>query len=339
MGIQNLSRTVGLWLAEGSTTSKSELTFTNNQPELIRFFHKVIFENLQPKHNPRIYVYRRNKNVKIKLPIKNILYRYYIHTLSNQPFFIYRISGVELMKKWLNLVEIIKGKTNLYKFILQGFFAGEGNIKYIVSSHSRVLRVSQGKPNEFIEKIFKNLNLNFVYMPSERSYVISGRENLEKLWKLEISKLHPIKHKKFHLMLESYKQRHFKKGQLKLKIINMVNVPRTSQELSKLFNKSQSRVSRILSQLKNQGLVNEFRVRSISYWINSKHNIVIISNTKSKILKFLNEPKKVYEISKHSKVSWKSSFKRLKELERLNLVRHENNLWYKVGTDKEVMVL
>lgn len=152
MVIENLSRSVGLWLAEGGIRSNSEVTLTNSQPELIKLFHKTLFQNLTPEHRPRIYVYRKDQKEKVRKFLTGVTYRYYIHPLARRPFFIYRVSGVELVKEWRKLVEDVKSKPDLYKFLLQGFFAGEGNIKHIVSANSRVLRISQGKPNGFIEK-------------------------------------------------------------------------------------------------------------------------------------------------------------------------------------------
>ena len=37
-----ISESVGLWLAEGGTTLKNEITFTNNCLELIDLFYKTI---------------------------------------------------------------------------------------------------------------------------------------------------------------------------------------------------------------------------------------------------------------------------------------------------------
>ena len=39
---KQIAECVGLWLAEGSTTSKSEITFTNNCLDLIDLFHKTM---------------------------------------------------------------------------------------------------------------------------------------------------------------------------------------------------------------------------------------------------------------------------------------------------------
>lgn len=339
MKIKNLSRIVGLWMAEGSTTSRSEITFTNSQPELIQFFHNNIFRFVKPKNKPRIYVYRKNKNEKIELPVKNIVYRFYIHPFARRPFFIYRISGVKLVREWLSLVEHVKNQPGLYRFVLQGFFAGEGNLKYIISTRSRVLRISQGKPNKFIEKVFQVLNLKFHYEQSERSYVISGRENLERLWKLGISELHPIKHKKFRLMLESYKQRHLGRGELRKKILELSDRPKTTMEMANAVDKSGARVSRVLSQLGRENLLNKFKIGSLYYWVNSSRNIILISEVKLDILKILRKPRRVYEISKIRDVNWKSSFKRLKELEKLKLVRQRDGLWYRLPTNKEVVTL
>lgn len=140
-------------------------------------------------------------------------------------------------------------------------------------------------------------------------------------------------------MLRSYKQRHLKRGELYKKILPLVESPKSNKDLSKFFGKSKSRIWRALSKLEKEGLVKEFRVGSLSYWVSTSSNTVIISRTKNKILDFLDQPRRVHEIAKHLKAGWKSPFRRLKELERLKLVKQKGNLWYKLPIKKEVMVL
>jgi predicted transcriptional regulator len=80
-----------------------------------------------------------------------------------------------------------------------------------------------------------------------------------------------------------------------------------------------------------------YRVGSLSYWTGDK-NIVIISNKKNKILDLLKKPRRTSEISDLLDVDPKSSFKRLKELEELNLVRKNDKFWYRIPSEKGVIV-
>lgn len=328
---------VGLWLAEGSTNSNSEITFTNNNASLIRFFHNSLKKILTFENKPRIYVYSKSRTKGFKPLIPYLTHRFYIDVRANKPYFIYRVSGYTLVNKWNKLVGKTIGENNSYIDILQGFFAGEGNIKYIEKSQSRVIRIAQGKPNQLIEKILNYLKVKFSYYTSERSYVISGKANLEKLIKIDISKLHHEKNKKLIHMFSTYKQNHYPRGQLKDMLLKILKKePRTSNELSKTFNRDISRITKVLIDLKKMHKVKNYRVGSLSYWTTEK-NIIIISDRKRTILNILNQPKRTSEISKLMKVDPKSSFRRLKELEKLNLVRKNDGLWYKIPVDKEVI--
>lgn len=335
---RNLSRLVGLWLAEGSNNSKSEITFTNSQPELVRFFHRHLKRHVVIENKPRLYGYRKDEKSEITMPVDGIAHRFYFHKRARRPYFIYRVSGVRMVSEWMDIVNRVKRDPRNYRFILQGFFAGEGNIKHIEKSHNRVLRISQGRPNSLVEKMLESLNIKFSYEPSERAYVISGRENLEKLTDAKISALHPVKLADFRNMMESYKQRHLKKGSLKGVVLSCLKCPATTHQISKSLDKSDSRICRVLSKMKKEGKVMNFRSGSRDYWTISGSTIVI-SKRKAGILRLLDEPKRVYEISSSLQIAWKGAFRRLKELERLNLVKQENGLWSKKSTDKEVMVL
>ena len=58
----DISKCVGLWLAEGDTKTKREITFTNNCNLLIEFFSTTI-ENIfrNYRFHPRIYIYSKYK--------------------------------------------------------------------------------------------------------------------------------------------------------------------------------------------------------------------------------------------------------------------------------------
>ena len=90
---------------------------------------------------------------------------------------------------------------------------------------------------------------------------------------------------------------------------------------------------------KDKTLVN-FRIGSIDYWVKNS-NKVIISKLKQKYLNVLGNNKlSTKEISGIFKVCWKSSFRRLKELEKLGLVKiTKDKRWQKIKTNKKVIAL
>jgi hypothetical protein len=54
----------------------------------------------------------------------------------------------------------------------------------------------------------------------------------------------------------------------------------------------------------------------------------------------LDNPKYTSECAKHFKVCWKSSYRRLKELEKLNLVRRINDgKWIKLKVKNQILAL
>jgi len=336
MDEKQIAQCVGLWLAEGDTKTKLEITFTNNLPELITFFHNTI-SNIFDLKSPRIYVYSPSKNDKIVLPI-DVKYKFYVDKRAKTPYFIYRVADVSLVKKWHETVNEFVKTPELFQYTLQGIFAGEGNIKFIKSCRSRVVRISQGKPDPLLEKILNYFKIHFKFSERERSYVISGRSNLEKLAKLNISVLNSVKNKKFEEMLSSYKQHHYPRNFLKREIYSSLSTPYTSLQLSKKFNRSQARITRILCSLKKEKKVINFHVRSKSYWIQSNKKVVIISKRKNEILKILNSPKKTSEMANSLEVSWKSAYKRLNELKKLNLVKIVDKIWVKKQSDKKIIV-
>ncbi len=334
----SIAQCIGLWLAEGSVNSIAEITFTNNQYSLIRFFHKTLSNTFFFENKPRIYVYSDSKNPELDFLLHDVLHRFYVDKRANRPYFIYRVSGRKLVKDWLRTLGNLVKKRELYVDIIQGFFAGEGNIKYIERTKSRVVRIAQGKRNELIEDILNYLGVKFSYSSIERSYIISNRKNLTKLVEIDISKLHPEKRQKLNYMFGTYQQNHYPKGQIKKMLLEIIQgKPETSYELSKILERSHARITKVLIQLKKMGKANDYRVGSLSYWTADK-GIIIISNRKKMILDIIGEPKRLSEISRLMKINSKAAFRRLKELEKLNLVRKYNDLWYKLPVDKEVIV-
>ncbi|MBU4124279.1 MAG: hypothetical protein KKI14_02340, partial [Nanoarchaeota archaeon] len=188
---ENTAKCVGLWLAEGDSKTKYEITFTNNCWDTIELFHETM-KNIFKEICPRIYVYFPSKENITDYNYENIRFRYYIDERANKPYYIYRIGNVNFTKNWHNIINDTKTKKELYKYILQGFFAGEGNIK--TGSHSnRTVRISQGTRNMYVENILNYFNIKYNYSNTERSYVITGRKNWEILNSLDLSILNKEK--------------------------------------------------------------------------------------------------------------------------------------------------
>ena len=117
--------------------------------------------------------------------------------------------------------------------------------------------------------------------------------------------------------------------------------PHMTSELAIKFNRTEARIQDVLMELKDKRIINNFRSGSRSYWIKNDQNVIIISNLKKKYLDFLgNNPKNTAELAKYFNVDFKSSLRRLKELEKLSLVkRNYNKKWEKLNPNKEVRVI
>jgi len=334
-----IAKLCGLWLAEGDNRTNSEITFTNNNKNLVLFFHSNITRLFDFKNLPRLYVYSPSRNHRPTLPI-NATHKYYVDERASKPYFIYRVSDVEAVKKWKRLVDFIRNKKKFYPFLLQGFFAGEGSLKFHFKSKSRALRISQGKPNLLIENILNSIRITFDYDQQKRNYEITGRNNLEKLKSLDISMMHSEKHKKFLNMMNSYKQYHYKKGFLEKEIYNFLAHPFSTNELANKFQRSKARITRVLVKLKKEGKILNYRIQSKDYWIKKDQNLIMISKRKEKILKLLKAPRLTSEIAKSFNVNWKTSFRRLKELKKLKLVIQDSNgYWRRRECKKKVVAI
>jgi len=334
--IERISICVGLWLAEGDNKTIAEITFTNNNIKLIRFFYSTLRE-IFPQGKFRLYVYSKNE-YQNKNPIKVKFVNYYIDRRARIPYFIIRLMNRKAVIKWKKIVEKITKNKNNYKHILKGFFAGEGNIKE-GSHHSRQIRIAQGKRNILIEKILDYLEIKHSFSERERAYRISGRKNWEKFYKLKLYDLHPDKRKRFLRVYREFKEWHYSHNFIKNNILPILTEPITSNEMAKYFNRSQARIRDILLELKNENKIITFRVRSTNYWVKSDRNIIVISKRKQKILRFLNKPQRTSDIAKEMDINWKAANKRLKELEKLGLVKNESNMWNRIYLDKEVKAL
>ncbi|MEK6927758.1 MAG: LAGLIDADG family homing endonuclease [Nanoarchaeota archaeon] len=335
---KKVAECVGLWLAEGSQHSQYEITFTNNCFELIEFFSStmnIIFKNFN--YNPRIYVYTRDGS-KPEVLIKDHVIKYYIHKRATKPYYIFRIASVEMVKKWREIINNFLSRDIYFKYILRGFFAGEGNI-HTGKKGVRVIRISQKERKEFIDNLLNHFNLNYNFTSSNRMYNISNKRNWDIFAKNNLADLHPLKKEKFWNAYRGYKQEHYDKLYLKNKLLTLFNSPINTKKLAKIMKRSQSRITETLVDLKKEGKIINYRVGSVDFWTNNS-NIIIISKVKDAYLKFLKTPMKTSEFAKYFKVTWASSSKRLNELKRLNLVKFgDNGKWEKILTQKLVHVI
>lgn len=335
---EQIAECVGLWLAEGSTTSKSEITFTNNCLDLIDLFYNTINELFKAySFNQRIYVYSKDGR-EVKLPYNNCAFKYYIHKRATKPYFIFRIASVELVRKWKIIVDKTLNNNSLVPFTLRGFFAGEGNVHEGKKS-VRVLKISQKTRKDFIDNLLCYLGLIFSFEKGNRNYILSSKFNWDIFAKYKLADLHPNKKEKFWRLYNSYKEEHYKNNYLYLGIYKELKEPLTTKQLSEIFRRSFARIQDVLILLKKEEKISNFRVKSKDYWTNNP-NIILISNIKKNYLDLLDQPKLTSEIAKEFKVEWKSSFRRLSELKKLGLVKiGEDNKWKKELTKKKVIVI
>ncbi|MBI2541502.1 winged helix-turn-helix transcriptional regulator [Candidatus Woesearchaeota archaeon] len=336
---KKIAECVGLWLAEGDDKCNNEITFTNNQFELIEFFHKNIkklFSNY--KFNIRIYVYTPNsENVTVPLEVTKV--NRYIDNRANKPYYIWRLASVELHRKWKNIVELYKNNPTYYADILRGFFAGEGSIKS-TSHNSRSVMISQ-LPSIFLEKMLKHLEMEFKYNPGNRSYFITHWDNWDKLAKIKIADLHSAKKEKFWRIYGEFKERHYKSHHIRDGTLQMLVNPFMTSDLAINFNRTEARLQDVLIDLKDKGIIKNFRSGSRSYWIRNDQNAAIISKLKNDYLNFLSKDKKTTsEIAKYFNVGFQSSNRRLKELEKQGLIkRNSDKKWEKLNFAEKVIVL
>jgi len=335
---KRLAECVGLWLAEGDRKSLSEITFTNNSFNLIELFYKqlkIIFKN---NNNFRLYTYLPSERHKIDLPIRFSTEKFYTDSRANKPYFILRLAGRDLIRKWKRIVEKVSENKKFYIYILRGFFAGEGNIK--TGAHcNRTIRIAQKQELTIINEILNSIEVIFKFSARERAYVITGRNNWKKFADLRIADLHPIKNRRFWETYNEFVEWHYSPNFILKNILLELDEPKTSSELADIFNRHQSRIQHILVRLKHEGRVTNFRVGSTNYWTPAGKNIIIISKRKAQIMKLLSVPHLTSDISKKLGIDWKAANNRLRELSKLGLVIRKNYLWHKVSTKLEVKVL
>ncbi|MBL7206609.1 MAG: hypothetical protein ISS36_03350 [Candidatus Aenigmarchaeota archaeon] len=121
---------------------------------------------------------------------------------------------------------------------------------------------------------------------------------------------------------------HYPKLFLKKSVFSELDKPKTTRYLSKKFNRSFARIQDVLIDMKKEGKVKNYRVYNRDFWTNNTDNIRIISHKKMKYLNFLrNGMSRTYEFSNAMNVCFKASHRRLKELEKLGIVKRNNKNW------------
>lgn len=334
---KQIAECVGLWLAEGDRKTQYEINLSNNCFEIIQLFNETIrnlfFEN---KFNVRLYVYTPDvKNVNI--PIENCTVRRYIDKRATKPYFIWRLASVELNRKWRQIAKETAGNKQWFADVLRGFFAGEGNIK-VGTHNSRAVRIAQKQRISFLEKILDYFRVNYTFRKEDRSYYISHKSNWDKLAELKIADLHPARKLKFWEAYGSFKEEHYRNNFLRKRILQTLKKPCTNAHLAGVFKRTKARIYDVLSALKKENKIQNFRVGSRDCWIRKDQQTVVISSVKQKYLKAMATSKSTREIAAKFGVCWKSAFRRLKELQKLGLATRLNNKrWKRKLNNKKVV--
>ncbi len=331
---QKIAECVGLWIAEGDDKTEREITFTNNCEPLIKLFYSVI-SRIFPKGKFRLYVYSPESKGNLRLRKCRTLF--YTDMRANKPYYILRYANTVDVIKWKKIVSKISKERKHFPDILRGFFAGEGNIK--TGTHAnRTIRIAQKEPLGIIDKILQSLDIKYRFFISERSYTITGWKNWEKFYNYKIYTLHPEKKKKFIQAWKSYKEIHYPNNFIRYNILRYLSTPKTSNELALIFNRKQARLQDVLSELKIEGKIINYKCRSLDYWVKSDSNMIVISDRKDQILKILKNPLNTADIAGKNNIDWKAAKRRLIELQKLGLIKQEDYLWMRIPTRKEVIV-
>ncbi len=336
-----IAECVGLWLAEGDNKTVREVTITNNSIDVILFFHEQFMKIYKGKNEPRIYVYSPSKR-KLYNSIGGIKTNFYTDERANRPYYIYRISDVLFLKSWHNIVEKIKDRKELSAHILRGFFAGEGNIKFDQKYGTRIVRISQGKRNKFLERMFKKFKLTFKYDDEKRMYWISGKNNLNELEELDIASLNPIKYAEFRKMMGSYNNINISRNQLKREVYEILKTPRKFKEVLNNLKVSWVDISLVLNELKKEGKIDYFREDRNRYWARKDFVNKVLLKRKVDIISNLDSSRGVIKLSEHTNIPRKTIARRLKELEREGFIEriekdNRQTKWRKTNGGKKFM--
>ncbi len=328
MQIMNeLAECVGLWLAEGDSKTIREVTFTNNNIELIFFFHKVISELYSGSNKPKIYVYSPSPR-KLFDAIGKIRIKYYQDRRANRTYYIYRLADTIFNEKWRKIVEQTKKCSDFYPEILRCIFAGEGNIKHdLKNGNSRMVRIANKECNAYIEMLLDHFDIKFKYISSHRCYWISASQ-LEILDRINIAALHSEKEAKFRNMINSVSRKSYSRDESKLKLLSMMNEFHRTRELADKLNIADLEILIILRELKREGKINCIRKDDRNtYWsrIDLVDNFVL--GRKRDILKEVDTFKSINDVAKATNIYRKTVSRRLRLLENEGLVENINGMW------------
>ena len=82
---QDLARIVGLWLAEGDRSTTREVTFTNNQPALVKLFDDTLVRHFLLRFTPRMAVYLPFLGARFVRPVTRATYHTYLDDRATIP--------------------------------------------------------------------------------------------------------------------------------------------------------------------------------------------------------------------------------------------------------------
>ena len=333
---KELAECFGLWFAEGDSVTKYEINFCNSELSLIKYFDNVVRTFIGDfSYNFRLYCYSK-KGGDFLVPLNDVYLRFYQDIRARRPYYIWRVASVELVKHWKLLFDEIILVEKYYSDFIRGFFAGEGFVKFW-SHHSRKLTIAQKERVLFIENMFDYLGLTYRFWPNQRIYEFTGKRNWDIFNQYGLASLHSSKKIKFTEYYSSYKQDHYPRGSLKSSVFEVLIVPYSSKELVRTFNRSPARIYDVLSELKQTGLVQDYRINSNSYWIRVDTGNILLSSSRNEILGVLDSGLTLKSIAVALSKHISSIRKQLFKLEKLKLVILRDKLWYK--TNKKYLVI
>jgi hypothetical protein len=101
-----------------------------------------------------------------------VRYKVYLAERANVPYYLYRVSGVDLVRRFRLRVQLACGSVASHAGTLRGFFADEGNVK-AGKRDVRALRIAQAKRHPLEERILRHHGISFRY--SERGKSVNLR--------------------------------------------------------------------------------------------------------------------------------------------------------------------
>lgn len=261
---KDLARCIGLWLAEGDTKTEREVTFTNNCFDLIELFYRIV-QDFSGLEEFRLYVYRPSEDTDYR-SFEGVKTNLYVDERATRTYYLLRLASTDLVKKWKDTVEDAKSNTELYQYILQGFFAGEGSV-YEGARNSRRLRISQGEQADFLDTMMDHFNLDYHFRAEGRSYIITKKRNWDIFADLDLCDLHPRKKDKFWSIYENFQEEHYQKDHLKEEVYKVLDAPWRTKELAEKFDRSQARLCDVLMLLKKERKAINYKAGRYTYWI------------------------------------------------------------------------